>query len=215
MKKKEKRTNGQTGGSSPLPIPTEQDGALSLRHFFFAGNAPLLELVISLPLPTGEGKGAKKIAAFYRRLAEESVKGAEAALLPALQRAYEADTDPRKRFRHRPARLTVRGRVTEESEKYFSAVWESRLVCGAQKETVRRGAEIFTVKNGRLCPPAYLLYKGVPKAAPQEGEGSAPQSHIPPKKQKSPPQSREERRKKTYFLENGVLHPLDDKIRIF
>ncbi len=199
-----------------LPAPTEKDGLLSLRHFFFAGNAPLLELVISLPLPTGEGKGAKRIAAFYRRLAERAVKGAVEELVPALQRAYEANADPRKRFRHRPARLAVRGRITEESEKYFSAVWESRLSCGAQGEATRRGAEIFAAKNGRLRPPAYLRRKGVPTAPPEEKTAAAPpQTPAPRKRKKRPPQAEGRRVKRRYFLENGALCPLTDKFRIF
>ena len=219
MRKEKAKENGQTGKGTPLPTPTEADGILSLRHFFFAGNVPLLELCISLPLPTGEGRGAKRIAAFYRELAKNAIAHAGEALIPALWKAYEADPDPRKRFRHRPARLSLRGRVTEESECYFSLVRESHLIV-AQGETARREAEIFSVKSGRLCPPAYLRQKGIPLAPPAVGGVTAePQKKgVPPaprQRKKRPPQASERRAGKGYFLENGMLHIFTDKIRIF
>ena len=218
MRKNRQKESGQTGKEAPLPAPTETDGLLSLRHFFFAANAPLLELLISLPLPTGNERGARRIAAFYRRLAEEAVSCTAEELVPALRAAYEADGDPRKRFRHRPARLTLRGRVSEESGAYFSVVRESRLQHG-KGETVRRAAEIFSAKSGRLYPPAYLGYKGVPLAPPRPSDAGV----TPEKGRKKPPKNGKGGRKKAakrgqstgYFLENGELHPVLDDVRIF
>lgn len=212
MHKDTKKEKGQTGRAGSLPVPTEADGVLSLRHFFFAGNTPLLELVISLPLPTGEGKGAKRIADFYRELAKNAITHAAEALVPALQREYEADTDPRKRFRHRPARLVVRGRVSEESADYFSVVRESRLM-GAQGEKARREADIFSAKSGRLHPPAYLRYKGVP-LAPQATEKTA-EAQAARKRKNRPRKAAGQTARNAYFLENGALWPLTDKFRIF
>ena len=93
---------------TPLTASTEVK-----RHCYASDGICWVECTLALPRIAGGGRGGERIAAFYAR--------EEAALLRWCERmaadeaaAYEASTDPRKRFTHRCRRYQMLCSTVEE-----------------------------------------------------------------------------------------------------
>ncbi len=103
--------------------------------------------VVSLPaLP--EGKAGKRIESFLTAASQAAKKNAERALAHLAER-YEKDPDPKKRFRHRPAYLSLSFSLSEEKTHYRI---EQRLLLtrGARTLFEKRRAARFDLQSGRF-----------------------------------------------------------------
>ncbi len=117
------------------------------------GGIPFCEVSLSLPEALTEGRAAERVARFYKKTEEGVLSLAREVILPYAKRAYEENTDPRRRFTHRPYRLelscrpegdgirrclsvTHRGRILLE-EIVFERVDEGGRVLPCKKRKIR------------------------------------------------------------------------------
>ena len=74
---------------------------------FAEGGITHAEVAIRLPHAEGEERGAAAVNAFYERVATGALEIGRTLLFPRAQARYEASSDPRRRFTHRPYRLEL------------------------------------------------------------------------------------------------------------
>lgn len=117
------------------------------------------------PVPQG-GKGAMRIADFYKRLEEET----HAFLARLTDRAREEYRAGQAAGRYAFAfyRFTVTVMVTEDGPYFFSAIRKTCLLRAGQAPYVRQAAELFWRKSGYLCSPGLLRLHGY---RPPQGTG--------------------------------------------
>lgn len=110
------------------------------------------------PFPE-DSRGERRIAAFYRRIEEET-----AALIDRLdaaaQEEYAALPDRHRRFSFSFYRLSVTVRVCEESDLFFSAQRRLTLQRGGKTLCDRIAADLFLRHTGALCTPFSLRLRG-------------------------------------------------------
>lgn len=63
---------------------------------------------------------SERIGEFYRELAERAFAFVKARVLPMAESAFCDDADEKKRYRFKPYRYSLLGRVTKQSEESFS-----------------------------------------------------------------------------------------------
>ena len=106
-------------------------------------------------LPAGS-KGEERIAAFYRRL-EEGAQATVEQLTEAARAAYTAKKNPRFFPFYR---LVITVQVTEDGDKFFSAIRRTTLTRGGKQLVNQKHADLFWKKTGHLCPRGMLRLWG-------------------------------------------------------
>ncbi len=107
---------------------------------FAEGGVVHAEVTIRLPHAEGEERGAAAVNAFYDRMAAGALEIGRTLLFPRAKARYEASSDPRRRFTHRPYRLELTAVCSPLAEGikvkrevilshrgrrlYYEAIWE-------------------------------------------------------------------------------------------
>ncbi len=177
-----------------FPVAYKQEGdTVKTAARFVHGGVGILIWTAEFPCfathgsPKTEKKGDKRIRDFYITSAHAAENYIHHTLLPRLIEQYEADPDPRKRFRHTPPRLSLLHTVTHADGQFLSVCRTVTLSRGGRILLRRQSADVFSKKTGRLCPPAYLRRAGFPMAEPVPVSPDTPKTagpaatHIPPK----------------------------------
>lgn len=124
---------------------------------------PHCEITLSLPTAEGEGRAAAHIRNFYRRIAAHTEALARAVLLPRARREYEKSDDSRRRFTHRPYRLSHTARLSVEGEE---------AVVTRTLELSYRGRLLFREERGeRIRGDGRILPIKKPKEKRKRGKG--------------------------------------------
>lgn len=111
---------------------------------------PHCEITLSLPTAEGEGRAAARIRVFYRRIGKHTEALARSVLLPRARREYEKCDDPRRRFTHRPYRLSNTARLSVEGEE---AVVTRTLELSHRGRTLFREERCERITSeGRILP---------------------------------------------------------------
>ena len=76
----------------------------------------LAEAQIALPEAEGGDRASRAVNRFYKRIGTALESIAKNVLLPHSRTLYAHSDDPRKRFTHRPFRLTCECRITEKAD---------------------------------------------------------------------------------------------------
>ena len=124
---------------------------------------PHCEITLSLPTAEGEGRAAARVRDFYRRIGEHTEALARSVLLPRARAAYERNDDPRRRFTHRPYRLSHTARLSAEGEE---------TVVTRTLELSHRGRLLFREERGeRLREDGRILPIKKQKGKQKRGKG--------------------------------------------
>ena len=124
---------------------------------------PHCEITLSLPTAEGEERAAARIRDFYRRIGEHTEALARSVLLPRARAAYERSDDPRRRFTHRPFRLSHIARLSAEGEE---------AVVTRTLELSHRGRLLFREERGeRISKDGRILPIKKPKEKRKRGKG--------------------------------------------
>jgi hypothetical protein len=83
----------------PTLIPDNQKYVLKYE------NTPIANIIFKTINVEGDGKIVKKIGLFYERLTKKFADWANGNFKTYAERSYEADTNPRKKYRYRPLSL--------------------------------------------------------------------------------------------------------------
>ena len=76
----------------------------------------LAEAQIALPEAIGEDRASRAVNRFYERIGKALEGIVQNVLAPQSRALYERSDDPRKRFTHRPFRLSCDCRITEGAD---------------------------------------------------------------------------------------------------
>ncbi len=132
---------------------------LERRECLFYEGVAMVEYDISLPQVEFGGRGDKKINWIFSQI----FKGGEIAVKRIYERAireYDADTDEKKRFRHRPYRYTLSCRITESEGEYFSFTVEASVFLRGKAVSVQKSAKVIRKKDGVIMPFDAIYGKG-------------------------------------------------------
>ena len=157
--KAKNRRQGRKKEAAPPSHYRETEDGLHARELFCHEGVAILEWVADFPLFATHGVGKKERAriaranAFYKAMAEKADLYARGGLLSALVQQYEADPDPRKRYRHARVRLSVSHSLTQADGR-FVTVRRQICVSRAGKVLVTREEEDrIDLRRGRICLP--------------------------------------------------------------
>lgn len=129
-------------------------GVWSETRIFRKEGVAVLECRVLFPCPAAEGfsasAAARRVQVFYADLALLTADAVKERFLPAAERAFSEDTDPRKKFRYRRLRMLHEASVTEESEDILSVKRRLALSRGGKLLYEREEAEVFSKKSGAL-----------------------------------------------------------------
>lgn len=101
----------------------------------------------------GNPPGAlKKINKFYEDMAELCFNYAKKTLFRHAVAEYAADENPRKKFTHRRYAYTARYRITYSCGNILCVRMDVSLLRGGRKLRIRRTAQTWDLRSGRLCP---------------------------------------------------------------
>ena len=134
------------------------------RYDFSESGVHLLTLEIFMPaLP--EGVAGERIGTFLRSVADTVKQGAENAL-PRLFSQYESDPDPKKRFRHRPCRLSLSFSLCEQ-KGYYRLQERLALTKGGRLLSEKQRAARFDLQSGRFLKKLREKRKPKKQASPK------------------------------------------------
>ncbi len=97
-----------------------------------------------------ETEEAPVIGAFCRRYAEAFEAAIGGCIRDRLVDEYERSADPKKRFRHRPAEITLSYRVTQDTDGIFSIVWYAQISRRGETIFCRKSAQTWDAQGGTL-----------------------------------------------------------------
>ena len=124
---------------------------------------PHCEITLSLPTAEGEERAAARVRDFYRRIGEHTEALARSVLLPRARREYEKCDDPRRRFTHRPYRLSHIARLDTR---------EGETVVIRRLELSHRGRTLFSEERGeRISEDGRILPIKKQKEKQKRGKG--------------------------------------------
>ncbi|MBQ7377785.1 MAG: hypothetical protein IJW71_05670 [Clostridia bacterium] len=121
---------------------------LELRREFEEDGSVLAVFSCRLPQPTG-GKGEKRIATLYRRLAKEWERYTERILL-ARARAADGPSAPRRRH-NRHSTLEITADVVYKDDEILSVLRRVLIKGGGARRLLCFG-ETFRIRDGLLLP---------------------------------------------------------------
>ena len=137
------------------------------RYDFSESGVHLLTLEISMPvLP--EGAAGERIGGFLRSVADTVKQGAKNAR-PRLFSQYESDPDPKKRFRHRPCRLSLSFFLCEE-RGYYRLEEQLALTKGGRLLSQKQRAARFDLQSGRYLKKLREKRKPKKRIVPKGGK---------------------------------------------
>ncbi len=110
------------------------------------GGVLVLRWRISLPQ-------IRQVGDFYDTVGREAAAFCRRGLAERARAAYEADPDPKKRFRFVPFRYELTGRVTHQDEALISVALRVRLQGGGEAPTERHMGQVFDAVDGALLSP--------------------------------------------------------------
>ena len=111
---------------------------------------PHCEITLSLPTVEGKGRAAARIRDFYCRIAAQTEALARNVLLPCARAAYERSDDPRRRFTHRPFRLSHTAQTSAKGEETLVTRTLELSYRGRTLYREERGERI--TEDGRMLP---------------------------------------------------------------
>lgn len=153
------------------------------KKLFSEAGICFLEAICVLP-ELSDGKKAEKTNLFYTKLRTAFFACAEAAARTEKEH-YETSGDPRRRFTHRPLRLSLRTRLSEKDES-------GSVSCVRVLTLTRRGKTLYEKESRELLGPdgALIVPRAVPgkKPAARKKEKAVKDAKVNPK---APPRKSE------------------------
>lgn len=161
MKKREKERIEEREENSYL---AREGKEYRMRSALFYENVALLAFDCRFPAPEGED-GRKKIAAFYKDLANATAAYITKRLFPDIVRAYEGRADGRARRAFPRVRYLADFCITQDGNGFFSVRRKTRVFSAGREIFVHEECEVFSLARGLLCPIRFLRENGCHFAA--------------------------------------------------
>ena len=114
------------------------------------GGIVFVILSVELPVLSADGKMAKRLSAYYAALSD-LYHAAAKKYLASERSAYEGDSDPKKRFTHRPLRLSCRTEISGECP--YRILRRLSLSRGGSVLWERVTSELLDLQRGFLPEP--------------------------------------------------------------
>ena len=127
------------------------------------GNVPVAVVNFDVITIEGENKVSKKIRAFYEKLFERFSRWVNNDFEKYAKRCYEADDNPRKRYRYCPIELKYLMKSEFTEEKFLIVDTEITLIKWSEAVSEKKLKHIWNLQNGNLHIQRQLNGKGTKK----------------------------------------------------
>lgn len=121
----------------------------SEKKLYSANGLVMAELLLALPVYRG---GCAPHLEKETAALKKEMERIAASLAADAEREYRENTDPRRRFTHRPYRVEYRGAVCMTGEKYLSLSYIFSVSRGGKMRCRLLFGDTFLRKNGKRVP---------------------------------------------------------------